>query len=199
MADIIDRERVEEVRRRVGRPLVTVFGNSAPEEGSADYEAARAVGRTLAEQGYGVVNGGYGGTMAASARGAREGGGIAVGVTLAGAVWTPNRWLTETVPTPGLLERLLTLAELGEAYVVLPGGTGTLLELAYVWEMMNKRLMWPRPILLYDGGWSAVTREIIARQPKAARWVRHVASPAEAIAGLRPSEPQPSSVAPEPE
>jgi predicted Rossmann-fold nucleotide-binding protein len=49
-----------------------------------------------------------------------------------------NRWIREEVRTPSFLDRLTTLIERGDAYVVLPGGTGTLAELALVWEMMNK-------------------------------------------------------------
>jgi predicted Rossmann-fold nucleotide-binding protein len=61
-----------------------------------------------------------------------------VGVTC--AIWPSpaNRWIAEEVRTRSFLERLTTLIERGDAYVVLPGGTGTLAELALVWEMMNK-------------------------------------------------------------
>ena len=55
-------------------------------------------------------------------------------------VWSfpANRWIVEEVRSRSFLERLLALIERGDAYVVLPGGTGTLAELALVWEMMNK-------------------------------------------------------------
>ncbi|MCY2925502.1 MAG: hypothetical protein NT031_08690 [Planctomycetota bacterium] len=58
--------------------MVSVFGSADPAEGSPEYETARRVGEALAGLGYGVVNGGYGGTMAGSARGAAEAGGQAV-------------------------------------------------------------------------------------------------------------------------
>jgi uncharacterized protein (TIGR00730 family) len=117
---------------------ITIFGSSLPTEGSAAYGDARRLGRMLAERGFTVCNGGYRGLMEASARGAREAGGHAIGVTC--TIWPSpaNPWIVEEVRTNSFLERLTTLIERGDAYVVLPGGTGTLAELALVWEMMNK-------------------------------------------------------------
>jgi uncharacterized protein (TIGR00730 family) len=117
---------------------VTIFGSSLPQEGSAAYEDARRLGQLLAEAGFAVVNGGYGGLMEASTRGAREAGGHTIGVTC--EIWPAqaNRWIAEEIRTSSFLMRLTTLVERGDAYVVLPGGTGTLAELALVWEMMNK-------------------------------------------------------------
>jgi uncharacterized protein (TIGR00725 family) len=54
---------------------VTVFGSSRPRDGDADYEEARLLGRALAESGYSVCSGGYGGVMEAVSRGAKERGG----------------------------------------------------------------------------------------------------------------------------
>jgi uncharacterized protein (TIGR00730 family) len=117
---------------------VTVFGSSLPGENSPTYADARKLGRLLAEAGFAVCNGGYGGLMEASARGARKAGGHTIGITC--KIWPSpaNKWITEEVRTGSFLERISTLIERGDAYVVLPGGTGTLAELALVWEMMNK-------------------------------------------------------------
>lgn len=120
---------------------VTVFGSSIPGEGTEIYQEAHQLGRRLAEAGFAICNGGYAGLMEASARGAREAGGHTIGVTC--DVWTAraNRWITEEVRTATFMERLLTLVERGDSYVVLPGGTGTLAELALAWEMMNKSVL----------------------------------------------------------
>lgn len=117
---------------------ITIFGSSLPSEGSAAYEEGRRLGRLLAERGFAVCNGGYRGLMEASARGAREAGGHTVGITC--ALWpaAANPWIVEEVRAASFMERLSSLIERGDAYVVLPGGTGTLAELALVWEMMNK-------------------------------------------------------------
>ncbi|MFZ0961975.1 MAG: LOG family protein [Terriglobia bacterium] len=117
---------------------ITVFGSSLPGEGSAAYAEAQHLGRLLAEAGYAVCNGGYAGLMEASARGARQAGGHTVGITC--VIWPrpANPYIVEEVRTRSFPERLMTLIERGDAYVVLPGGTGTLAELALCWEMMNK-------------------------------------------------------------
>jgi uncharacterized protein (TIGR00730 family) len=117
---------------------VTVFGSALPGEGSNAYAEARRLGRLLAEAGYAVCNGGYGGLMDASARGARDAGGHTVGITC--VIWPrpANPYIVEEVRTQDFPGRLMTLIERGDAYIVLPGGTGTLAELALVWEMMNK-------------------------------------------------------------
>lgn len=117
---------------------VTIFGSSHPGEGSVVYSEAQRLGRLLAEAGYAVCNGGYRGLMEATARGAREAGGHTIGVTC--VLWPrpANPYIVEEVRTQTFSERLMTLIERGDAYIVLPGGTGTLAELALAWEMMNK-------------------------------------------------------------
>lgn len=117
---------------------VTVFGSSLPGEGSTAYIEAQRLGRLLAEAGYAVCNGGYGGLMEATARGAREAGGHTIGITC--VLWSrpANPWIVQEVRAETFSERLMTLLARGDAYIVLPGGTGTLAELALAWEMMNK-------------------------------------------------------------
>jgi uncharacterized protein (TIGR00725 family) len=140
---------------------VTILGSSLPDENSAAYADARRLGKLCAESGYAICNGGYGGLMEASARGAREAGGAAIGVTC--EIWTAraNRWISEEVRTRTFPERIMTLIEHGDAYVVLAGGTGTLAELALVWEMMNKSVLsrtvgGRKPLLVVKPYWQPV-------------------------------------------
>jgi len=121
--------------------IITIFGSSLPGENSPAYADARRLGKLCAEAGFAICNGGYGGLMAASARGAREAGGHAIGVTC--EIWATkvNPWISEEVRTQTFPQRTMTLIERGDAYVVLPGGTGTLAELALAWEMMNKSVL----------------------------------------------------------
>jgi len=129
-------------------PVVSVFGANDPAEGDEAYQQARAAGRELARLGYAVANGGYAGTMEASFRGAKEAGGATIGVIC--TLWKSpaNRYTDRVIKTRDLFERARTLVELGSAgYVVLPGATGTLVELALVWELTCKRLMARRPIV----------------------------------------------------
>lgn len=139
-------------------PVVTVFGSSAPKPGSPAYIAAFELGRRIAENGWQVCNGGYGGTMEAAARGAATAGGVTIGVVCSGlGPFRPNRYIRKCIRTRTLFDRLKTLIRTGRAYVVLPGGTGTLVELALVLEHYNKN-MFPshRPLILLGEDWLPV-------------------------------------------
>lgn len=134
---------------------VSIFGTSRAQPGEPLYESARRLGESLAQAGFTVANGGYGGTMRATAQGARQAGGKVIGVTCSvfgrgGA----NEYVTDEIRTDSLVERLAKLMEMGRGYVILPGGTGTLLELAEVWEHKNKRLGPVNgPIVLFGSFW----------------------------------------------
>ena len=166
---------------------VTVFGSADPKPGEDEFAMALAVGRQLAELGYVVANGGYGGTMAASAQGAVEAGGRVIGVTC--SIWKrrANAFITREIRTSSLTERLAALIELGRCgYVCLPGATGTLLELAAVWEQLFKGLMPHRPLVCVGGFWQPLV-DLMARARAAS--TKHVAvihQPAELRAHFPP-------------
>jgi uncharacterized protein (TIGR00730 family) len=161
---------------------ITIFGSSIPGETTNIYREAQTLGRRLAEAGFAICNGGYGGLMEASARGANEAGGHTIGVTC--NIWpaAANRWIAEEVRTPAFMERLLTLIERGDAYIVLPGGTGTLAELALVWEMMNKSSLsksvgGSKPLLVKVPYWQPVI-ECLEQEAKLAPHSNKVKIPA---------------------
>jgi len=149
------------------QPAVAVFGSADPCEGDEAYELARAVGGQLASLGYTLVNGGYGGTMEASARGAVEAGGWVVGVTCRAWSSAPNRYMNETVDTPDLFGRVRKLIELGTGgYVVLPGATGTLVELAMVWELVCKRFLPEVPIVCVGQFYQPLMEMMAQQRPR---------------------------------
>jgi uncharacterized protein (TIGR00730 family) len=122
------------------KPIITIFGTSKAVEGDAVFTLAAEAGRALAEAGFDIANGGYGGTMLASAQGAAGAGGQVFGVTCkAFRRGKANPFVSTELSTENLDQRLKKLVEIGDGYLVLPGGTGTLLELAYVWEHKHKR------------------------------------------------------------
>jgi uncharacterized protein (TIGR00730 family) len=168
-----------------GRRVVSVFGGSRATEGSEDYRNAYALGRLLAERGYTVCNGGYHGTMAAAARGAREAQGRTIGITVeALAHLSPNPWIDEEVGTATLFARLEQLATLGDAYVALRGGIGTLLELALVWNLLQLHSAHAKPILTIGSGWRSVLRALprhLAVRPADLAMVTSVSTPQEAV------------------
>ena len=148
---------------------VTVFGSGTVGPTDPLYRTATELGRMIAESGWALCNGGYGGTMEAAARGAVEAGGHTIGVTCrAFGRSGPNEFIREEISTSDLLERLGTLVRLGDAYVVLDGGTGTLAELALVWEMANKRFLRPaRSVYVLGTQWEPILEYVRRAQPGA--------------------------------
>jgi uncharacterized protein (TIGR00730 family) len=110
-----------------------------------------------------VVNGGFEGVMAAVSQGAREGGGRAIGVTveLLAQTRSANPWIDQEIRTAALLERIDKLIELGDAYAVLPGGAGTLLELGAVWNLSLLGAMHGKPIVVVGLGWQRVLETMV--------------------------------------
>ena len=120
---------------------ITVFGSGTVKENSKNWEEAYQIGFLLAKAGFVIINGGYGGSMAASAMGAKKAGGNTVGITtdqFQGSV--KNGFIDQEIRKRTYIERLHELVHSGDGFVILNGGTGTLVELMVVWEMNNKGL-----------------------------------------------------------
>ncbi len=139
---------------------VTVFGGSQPQPGSPAYAEAYELGKMLAEAGHTVLTGGYIGTMEAVSRGASEAGGHVIGVTCAEIErWRSvraNGWVKEEWRRETLMERLQVLVEGCDAAIALPGGPGTLTEIALTWNLMIVHSMPPKPLILTGAGWRSV-------------------------------------------
>lgn len=152
---------------------ITVFGSSRPREGDPDYEEARVLGRALAESGYGVCSGGYAGVMEAVSRGAKEAGGKTCGVTAEFFQARVNPWI--------------------DGFVACKGGTGTLVELAVVWEMLNKSVMQGKPFAVLGDFWRPIlerVREVELGHPAPwgeanGRLVHLAATPADVVRHLK--------------
>jgi uncharacterized protein (TIGR00730 family) len=167
---------------------ITVFGSSRPEDGHADYVEALELGHALAASGFSVCTGGYGGVMEAVSRGARESDGRVLAVTSSFFRPRTNRWVQEETRVATWQERLFELVRLGDGYVACKGGTGTLVELAVVWEMLNKKAMDERPFVVLGDFWRPIldrVREV--ERGHASIWgessdplVHQAANPAEA-------------------
>jgi hypothetical protein len=102
--------------------------------------------------------------MEAVSRGAREAGGHVIGVTAEVFKSAANAWVVEEIRVQTWQERLFKLVELGAGYVVLPGGTGTLVELAVVWEWLNKGFLHAKPLVIFGDFWLPVTSAIPASE-----------------------------------
>ena len=145
---------------------VTVFGSSKALPGDAVYRDALRLGRLLAEAGYALCTGGYTGVMEAVSRGAVEAGGHAIGVTVSS--WAerirPNQWVREEIAMPDLFLRISRLTAT-DAYVAMPGGLGTLGEVALTWNLFQTESIPRRPLVLVGREW----RDVLTCLPAAVR------------------------------
>jgi uncharacterized protein (TIGR00725 family) len=172
--------------------IITVFGSSRPHQGEADYEDARSLGGELARAGFRVCSGGYGGVMEAVSRGAKQAGGKTYGVTAEFFKPKANAWIDVEVRMKTWQERLFELIRLADGFVACKGGTGTLVELAVVWEMVNKSVITGKPVAVLGDFWVPVldrVREVELGHPAPwgeanGRLVHVAASHADAVAHL---------------
>lgn len=137
------------------RPIVAVFGSSTLREDEPAFTEVRRLGEALARRGYAVMTGGYDGAMAAASRGAHEGGGHVIGVTVEmfeqrGPV---NRWVQERVHTPTLYARLDHLVRTADAFVAVTGSIGTLTEVFLAWTMLAVAARPAAPLVLMGAHW----------------------------------------------
>ncbi|MEG8990482.1 LOG family protein [Ignavibacteria bacterium 4148-Me] len=138
------------------KKFVTVFGSSNPRPGDYEYEIAYQLGKKLAANGFNVCTGGFQGIMDAVSKGAFEEGAEALGITLEVYNAIPSKYLTREIKCKTLFERLQNLIKYGDAYIVLNGGTGTLVELAVVWELINKNLLNEKPFACHGSMWKEI-------------------------------------------
>jgi len=120
------------------RPCVTVFGSARFAEGHRYYKLAREVGAELARAGYAVMTGGGSGVMEAANRGAREAGGLSIGcnITLP-REQKPNPYLDRFIQLDHFFVRKVMLVKYSSAFVVMPGGFGTLDEAFEIATLMQ--------------------------------------------------------------
>lgn len=139
-----------------GARVVGVLGSARIAPDDPRYDCAIDVGRRLAEAGFAVMTGGYGGLMEAVSRGASEAGGIVIGLPV--RRWpglTPNPWITDMIWTESFVGRLPHLATC-DALVALDGGIGTLAELAVAWADRQTDPEVTPPLILVGAGWRAI-------------------------------------------
>ena len=167
----------------MSKKIITIFGTARARPGDSIFTLAMETGRLLAQAGFTIANGGYGGTMLAAAKGAAEAGGEIIGVTCSAFKSSrANEYVTREMVTGSLDERLETLVKLGQAYIVLPGGTGTLLELAKVWELKNKGfLKEDKPVILLGGFWKPLIELIATEDADSSRFVKLADEPKRAV------------------
>lgn len=146
---------------------VCIFGSYKDLSPTEKSEVVR-LGKLLAEQGIEIISGGFGGTMEDISRGAKSAGGKTIGVTFyrwgepkySGA----NKYIDEEIIAENLWARIGIMLDKSDAFIIFPGGTGTLLELAAVLEHINKGLMAPKPVIAIGNFWKPVL-QVLNNEP----------------------------------
>jgi uncharacterized protein (TIGR00730 family) len=111
-------------------PAVTIFGSARTRRGTSGYELARSVGRKVAEAGFAVITGGGPGMMEAANRGCREAGGFSIGCNIElPQEQELNAYCDLGIEFHYFFARKTMFVKYADAFVILPGGFGTLDEL----------------------------------------------------------------------
>lgn len=127
---------------------VTVYGSARFTEGHKYYELVREMGRKLAENGFTVMTGGGPGVMEAANRGAKEGNGISLGCNIILPFeQKPNVHVDKMVEFEFFFTRKTILRKNSVAYVLMPGGFGTMDEIFEVLTLIQTGKIPPRPVV----------------------------------------------------
>ena len=146
------------------RPCVTVFGSARFPEGHPHYELARDVGRTFARAGYAVMTGGGPGIMEAANRGAREAGGVSLGCNIKlPHEQKPNPYVDKFIEFEHFFIRKVMLVKYSTAFIILPGGFGTLDEAFEVITLIQTGKLERFPIVIMGGDFWDAMRDFVRR------------------------------------
>jgi len=149
-------------------PIISVFGSSTSKPGDGWWEQGFDCGRLLAEAGYDVATGGYGGLMESVSQGASETGATVYGVTAPPCFPNrpgPNRFVHEERPANSIPERMHDILDIAAGFIVLDGSIGTLTEMLVAWNIayiddLSGRSF--KPVVAVGARWEALV-PVVAR------------------------------------
>ncbi len=145
-------------------PCVTVFGSARFAEDHPHYELAREMGRRIARRGFTVLTGGGPGILEDANRGAKDVGGRSVGVNIVlPQEQKPNRYLDRFVTFRYFFVRKVMLVKYSYAFVVMPGGFGTLDELFEAATLIQTGKIEDFPVILMGTEYWQPLRELLGK------------------------------------
>jgi uncharacterized protein (TIGR00730 family) len=155
-----DERRLDRIRKEIGGAFhalrdidegVSIFGSARVEEGHRWYELARETAACLTHHGYTVITGGGPGLMEAANRGAAEAGGISVGLNIElPHEQATNPYVNRQFQFHYFFARKLMFVRFARAFVIMPGGFGTLDELFESLTLIQTRRIYHFPTILVD-------------------------------------------------
>lgn len=132
-------------------PAVTIFGSSRSHPNSANYKTAEKVAQLLVENGFNVISGGGPGIMEAANKGAAEAGGKSVGLHIhLPKEQKPNKYANVRLDFKYFFIRKVMFVKYAVAYVIMPGGFGTLDELFESLTLIQTKRIKSFPVILID-------------------------------------------------
>lgn len=180
------------LKRKIRQISYLGFADTKP--GDSLFEEAKECARYLTSKGYVAINGGGPGTMRAVSEGAKEAKGTAVGVTFYPKDITnyegrdKNNPFDIEIKTKNYLERTLKLLEMGDAYVIFRGGTGTISEFGMAWGLARLYFGHHKPLVLYGEFWNNIIKSFTQNmriRPEELQVYRVVNSPEAAYRALQ--------------
>ncbi|MDD5605568.1 MAG: TIGR00730 family Rossman fold protein [Dehalococcoidales bacterium] len=132
-------------------PAVTIYGSARTPDGDHLYRNVEEIGYKLGKAGYSIITGGGPGLMEAANRGARAAGAKSIGLNiLLPNEQNPNPYTNITLTFKHFFVRKVMLVKYSTAFVITPGGLGTLDELTEVLTLIQTYTIRPFPVILYS-------------------------------------------------
>jgi uncharacterized protein (TIGR00730 family) len=132
-------------------PSVAIFGSARTKPGDPAYEAAMQTARLLAQAGFGIITGGGPGIMEAGNKGAQEGGNVSIGCNIELPFEQgPNPYLDISLDFRYFFVRKTMFVKYSEAFIIFPGGFGTMDELFEALNLIQTKKVSHFPVILYD-------------------------------------------------
>jgi len=143
-------------------PAVAIFGSARSAETASEYRAAREVARAVGRMGFNVLTGGGPGVMEAANRGCREGGGLSVGLTIRlPKEQRTNRFVERECSFQHFFVRKLMFVKYSCAFLIFPGGFGTLDETFEALTLVQTHKIPHFPVLLFGGPfWAGLHQQL---------------------------------------
>ncbi|UCD18416.1 MAG: TIGR00730 family Rossman fold protein [Candidatus Zixiibacteriota bacterium] len=150
-------------------PAVSIFGSSALKEGSRYYQLAVDIGRKLSDAGFAVITGGGPSIMEAANRGAKEGMSKSVGLNIEiPTEQRPNHYQDISLHFRYFFARKVMFVKYASAFVIMPGGFGTLDELFESLTLMQTKKIFNLPVVLVGSEfWGGLIDWIVSSPMKA--------------------------------
>jgi len=133
-------------------PAVSIYGSARITPGDELYTQTREIARRLGEMGFSIITGGGPGVMEAANRGALEAGVRSVGLNIQlPQEQLSNVYTTKSITFNHFFIRKIMLVKYASAFIMMPGGLGTLDEVTEVLTLMQTHKIKPFPVVLFDG------------------------------------------------